>query len=118
MMRSSFPRRGIEADEKYLYDPVVQSSLLQRIRRISRSSRKNVRILVAVAVTFLFSVAVFWRRGAGGEAFRLDSVVLVTVLEWKDAAGEDVRIIDRVLENRREYANAYGNSALRRGANG
>jgi hypothetical protein len=35
-------------------------------------------------------------------------VVLVAVLERKDAFDEDVRIVDRVLENRREYADAYG----------
>jgi len=107
-MHSSFPPREVEVDEKYMYRPVVQGNIRQWIRRMSRSSQNNVRVLIVAVVTFLFLTVVFWRRGNGGQVLKQGPVVLVTVLERKDALGEDVRIIDRVLENRREYADAYG----------
>src|SRR5271170_924674 len=107
-MHSSFPRREVEVDEKYMYRPVVRGNVRQWIRRMSRSSQNNVRVLVAVVVTFLFLSVVVWRRGTGEQVFKQGPVVLVAVLERKDASGEDVRIIDRVLENRSEYADAHG----------
>jgi hypothetical protein len=45
-------------------------------------------------------------------------VVLVAVLERKDALGEDIRIIDHVLENRREYADAHGMKSVFRDETG
>lgn len=35
-------------------------------------------------------------------------MVLVSVLERYDVTGEEVRIIDKILENRYEYAMAHG----------
>jgi hypothetical protein len=40
-------------------------------------------------------------------------VVLVAVLERYDVVGEEVRIIDKILENRYEYAMAHGIDAYR-----
>ena len=108
-MHSSFPPRGeTEVDEKYMYRPVVRGNARQLIRRIFRSTQSNVRLLVAAVLTFLVLTMVFWRRGPGAQVFKQGPVVLVAVLERKDAAGEDVRIMDRVSENRREYADAHG----------
>ena len=107
-MHSSVPPREVEVDEKYLYRPAVRGNIRQWIRRMSRSSQNNVRVLMAAVITFLFLTVIFWRRGNGGQVLKQGPVVLVAVLERKDALGEDVRIIDRVLENRREYADAYG----------
>lgn len=95
-------------DEKYMYRPAIRGNVRQWIRRISRSTQNSVRLWVAVVVTFLVLSMLLWRRGPGGEVFNQGPVVLVAVLERKDAAGDDVRIIDRVLENRREYADAHG----------
>jgi len=105
-MHSAFPRGEVEVDEKYMYRPVVRGHVRQWIRQMSRSSLNNVRVLVVV--TFLFLSVVFWRQGTGRPVFKQGPVVLVAVLERKDALGEDVRIIDRVLENRGEYADAHG----------
>lgn len=108
----SFPQGEVEMDEKYVYRPARRGNVRQWIRRISRSTQNNVLLLVAIVVTFLVLNMVLWRRGTGGEVFKQGPVVLVAVLERKDAAGDDVRIIDRVLENRREYADAHGSPPL------
>src|ERR1700685_3062472 len=107
-MHSSLPPREVEVDEKEMYRPAVRGNIRQWIRRMSRSSQNNVRVLMVAVVTVLFLSVVFWSRGNGRQILKQGPVVLVAVLERKDALGEDVRIIDRVLENRREYADAYG----------
>lgn len=43
-------------------------------------------------------------------------VVLVAVLERYDMVGDEVRIIDKILENRYEYAMAHGIDASRQTA--
>ena len=107
-MHSSVPPREVEVDEKYLYRPAVRGNIRQWIRRMSRSSQNNVRVLMAAVITFLFLTVIFWRRGNGGQVLKQGPVVLVAVLERYDALGDEVRIIDKILENRYEYAMAHG----------
>jgi len=52
-------------------------------------------------------IVLFCRRGSEDPG-DYPPVVLVTVLEDRDSAGEEVRIIDKIIENRWEYANAHG----------
>lgn len=64
---------------------------------------------VALVLSILGLTFLFLRRTAE-EVYHHPPVVLVTVLERTDANGEEVRIIDKILENRFDYATEHGHS--------
>ena len=101
-MHSSFPRK----DEGYLHRPTIQNATRHWINRITRAFQSNTRLAVVAIFAFLLVTILYCgiTRSAKGPA----PVVLVIVLEQTDSSGEDIRIVDRVLENRLEYANAHG----------
>ena len=74
--------------------------------RIARTCQGNLRLTVAIAAAVFIVTLFYWRgfRYVSGHA----PVVLVAVFERTDEKGDEVRILDKVLENRWEYANAHG----------
>jgi len=102
-MHSSFPRK----DERHFYRPVNRASIRHWMDRIWRTCQSNRRVLGIVVVALILLIMVFWGRTTK-ETTHHPPVVLVAVLEDTDGAGEEVKILDKILENRWEYANAHG----------
>jgi|SRR5579862_2200900 len=105
-MHSSFPRK----DEKHMYKPVTKESIRYWINRMKRTCQTNQRVIGVLVVVILLVTILFWGRRKEDVDNHASPVVLVAVLEDRDAAGDDVRILDKILENRWEYANAHGTS--------
>ena len=102
-MHSSFPRR----DQGRGYRPVAaRESIRHWITRVVRMN--SPRLIVSLIISIFLLTCLFWR---GHRGQRVDGshvpVVLVTVLDGTRIE-EQRRIIDKVLENREEYANAHG----------
>lgn len=102
-MHSSFPRK----DERHFYRPANRASIRHYMNRIWGTCQSNHRVLGIVVVALILLIMVFWGRTTK-ETTHHPPVVLVAVLEDTDGAGEEVKILDKILENRWEYANAHG----------
>lgn len=99
-MHFSFPRK----EEKHVYHPAAR----HWVARILRTVHSHLRLTIAVAVAVFIMTLLYW--GSFGFAAGHGPVVLVAVFERIDERGEEIRILDRVFENRLEYANAHGTS--------
>jgi hypothetical protein len=65
------------------------------------------RIASIALLVICFLTWMLWGR-TGEVVYAHPPVILVAVLDQTDFAGEEVKILDKILENRWEYANAYG----------
>jgi len=88
-----------------MYRPVARNSLR---RQITRTCQSSPRLTIVAIISLLILTLLFWRGGRSkrvidGHQF---PVVLVAVLDT--SRPDQTSIIERVLENRREYANAHG----------
>ena len=72
-----------------------------------KTCQSNPRLVIALLLSILGLTWWYLRRTAE-EEYHPPPVVLVTVLERTDVYGEEVRIIDKILENRFEYATEHG----------
>lgn len=105
-MHSSFPRK----DQWRGHRPVAaRESIRHWITRVVRIIQNSPRFIVALFVSILLLTILFW-RGRSGQHVDVP-VVLVTVLDGTGIE-EQGRIIDKVLDNREEYANAHGMHSL------
>ena len=109
-MHSSFPRK----EEKQVYRlPFTTDSIRHWITRIIRLRQNSPRFVVVLTISILIFTFLFWRGYSGQYVLgRHVPVVLVTVLD-ATSIEEQGQIIDKVLENREEYANAHGTPSLR-----
>jgi hypothetical protein len=71
-----------------------------------KTYQSHPRLVIALILSILGLTWWYMRRTAEEEYH--PPVVLVTVLERTDVYGEEVRIIDKILENRFEYATEHG----------
>ncbi len=108
-MHSSFPR----SEERRGYRHVAaKESVRHWIVRVIRMIRNSPRLIVAVLLSLFLLMFLFW---GGLSRSRFDGnhvpVLLVTVLDGTSIE-EQGPIIEKVLENREEYANAHRMSSL------
>jgi hypothetical protein len=104
-MHSSFPRK----EELDMYKPKARNSLRHWAIRAIKQVQSNPRLTAAGILAFFVLTVLFWGRTATPNVSHVQMpVVLVAVLERYDALGDEVRIIDKILENRYEYAMAHG----------
>jgi hypothetical protein len=102
-MHSAFPRK----DEKHAFKPGIRDSIRHGLSRIMRTCQGNQRVFGVLVLFLLLCMILLWGRRRG-ESDLYAPVVLVVVLDERDAVGDQVRIIDKILENRWEYASAHG----------
>jgi hypothetical protein len=104
-MHSSFPRK----DERLGYRPVgARESIRHWITRVIRMIQNSPRLVIALIVSICILTFLFWRGRTGQYAHGNHvPVVLVIVLDGTRIE-EQGRIIDKILKNREEYANAHG----------
>jgi hypothetical protein len=102
-MHSSFPRK----DQGRGYRPAAAGESIRHwITRVVRMN--SLRLIVSLIVSIFLLTFLFWRGPWGQRMGRSRvPVVLVTVLDGTRIE-EQRRIIDKVLENREEYAHAHG----------
>ena len=106
-MHSSFPGK----EELDMYKPRAKNTLRHWTARAIKRSQSNPRLTAAGILAFFVLTVLFWGRTSTNVASSQSPVVLVSVLERYDILGDEVRIIDKILENRYEYAMAHGNAA-------
>ena len=109
-MHSSFPRK----EEMDMYKPRAKNTLRHWALRTIKRSQGHPRLTAAAILAFFVLTVLFWGRTAKDVSSKEPPVVLVSVLERYDILGEEVRIIDKILENRYEYAMAHGRGFLHR----
>jgi hypothetical protein len=92
-----------------MYKPKARNSLRHWAIRAIKQIQGNPRLTAASILAFFVLTVLFWGRTATHNmSLNQMPVVLVAVLERYDALGDEVRIIDKILENRYEYAMAHG----------
>ena len=91
-----------------MYKPRAKNSLRHWALRTIKRLQSSPRLTAAAILSFFVLTVFFWGRSATKVSARTLPVVLVAVLERYDAVGDEVRIIDKILENRYEYAMAHG----------
>ena len=105
IMHSSFPRKD---QWRGLRPVAARESIRHWITRVVRIIQNSPRFIVALFVSILLLTILFWRGRSGQHVDENHvPVVLVTVLDGTSVE-EQGRIIDKVLDNREEYANAHG----------
>jgi len=92
-----------------MYKPAIQNTPRHWANRVFKTCKARPRVILGIVVSILFFMYFRLELGRKKEVVveRYTPVVLVMVLPRTDTTGEPVRILDKVLENRHEYAVAH-----------
>jgi len=94
-----------------MYRPVTRGSVQLWMTRVAKRVQGNSRFVVMLVCLVLFGLWMVWGGRGTGEVRLIESgppVVLVVVLDRYNSEGEEIKIVDKVIENRGEYAGAHG----------
>ena len=91
-----------------MYKPAMQNTPRYWLNRVTKTCKARPRVILAIVVSILFFMYFYFAEEKKEVVSRYTPVVLVMVVHRTDAAGEQVRILDKSLENRHEYAIAHG----------
>jgi hypothetical protein len=90
-----------------MYKPAPRDSLRLWLTRMLRTCQSSPRLAATALLVTCFLTWMLWGR-TGEIVYVHPPVILVAVLNHTDSAGEEVKILDKILENRWEYADAHG----------
>ena|ERR1700737_553907 len=99
-MHSSFPRK------EDVYRPVARDPLRVYAIKLGRMIQSSPRLAAIALLSIGIITWLFWTQTE--PAYTHPPVILVAVLDHTDSAGEEIRITDKILQNRWEYADAHG----------
>lgn len=91
-----------------MYRPSAKDYIRHWITRITRTCQNSPRLILAIPISIFLLTLLYWGGMSGRNVDVYGPVVLVVVLD--QTAGDQGGIIDKVLENRADYALAHGTS--------
>jgi hypothetical protein len=105
MHHSCCEEKGEKCADRY----TRQEPVMDRIFRAGRTCNKRPRLLIAIVLMLILLVYVFLRENGSQGVRSQMPVVMVLILDGSaNSSGGEMRLLEKILENREQYAAAHG----------